>query len=272
MDSLDALICMECTDTNETCATDAATEKPESGRTPTMMEVKNVCIKQGEGNKKKVVKRNRDEIVSIPRSSVVCSICSDIMHAPHHLSCECAISFCKACISRWMATHDKCPVCNTQPMGPDKGPVSSGRQWGDAMDSVKRACPVNVDCRYRRGCYADTQHHAANECIYRKIECSNEGCGQLVVQKYMKDHSRLCTLKRCKNFRAPHFGCNVKGTNDYIKQHEINKCSFNNEEVLKQIELMIKQLVRSGELSSPFKLSEDVAPDDGDRRGDDLEA
>jgi hypothetical protein len=214
---------------------------------------------------KKPVKRNRDDFVSIPRASVVCSICADIIHAPHHLSCACMTSFCETCIVRWVATHDKCPVCNTKPKKRAKAPIPCGRQWGDAMDSIKRACPMHADCRYRRGCYDDTRKHAATECIHRKVACPNEGCDQLIVQKNMRDHLRLCTLKRCKNFRSPRYGCNVQGTHDFIRQHELHRCVFTGD-VLKQID----DLIKVSETSAPSTSPADVAHDDGDRGRPDL--
>ena len=44
-----------------------------------------------------------------------------------------------------------CPACNKKPPKSTRLPIASGKQWGDAMDLIKRACPVHVDCRYRRG-------------------------------------------------------------------------------------------------------------------------
>jgi hypothetical protein len=198
----------------------------------------------------KDLKRKRNDFVSIPRSSVLCSICSDVMHAPHHLSCMCAASFCRTCIARWLQKNEKCPVCNTVPL--EATMVPCGRQWAEALDSIKRACPMHTDCRYRRGSYAEAQHHAATDCVFRKVRCPNEGCAQVVVFKSLRDHLRLCTLKRCKNFRSPRYGCNVKGTNDFIKSHE-KTCVFT-EEVLKQIDDLIV-------------VCENVAHDDGNRGG-----
>jgi hypothetical protein len=211
--------------------------------------------------KNKPMKRKREEVVSIPRFAVVCSICTDIMHAPHHLACSCRNSFCKTCIDRWMITNDKCPACNKKPPKSTRLPIASGKQWGDAMDLIKRACPVHVDCRYRRGGYEDTQKHAENECVYRKIPCPNEGCRQLVVYKYMTHHARLCTLRRCVNYKSKRFGCSMQGTNEFIKQHE-KQCKFGGE-VFKQLgDLMVV-----AQTIAPPSFFEDVAHDDGDRGG-----
>jgi hypothetical protein len=231
------------------------------------------------GDERKCAKRNRDEFVSISRSSMVCSICMDIMHAPHYLTCDCRKSFCGSCIGRWMSTHGKCPLCNTPPAEGREAPVPCGRQWGELMDSMKRACPVHVDCRYRRGSYDATQHHAATECVYRQTPCPHIGCGQLITQKNMRAHMRHCTLKRCKNFRPPCYGCNVRGSVDFIKHHETHRCVFT-EEVLKQID-DLRGVVETNppfqplhelDPSSPSspspsspRPSEDVAHDDGNR-------
>jgi hypothetical protein len=231
------------------------------------------------GDERKCVKRNRDDFVSISRSSMVCLICMDIIHAPHYLTCECTTSFCRSCIVRWMSTHEKCPTCNTKPAEGYEAPIPCGKQWGDLMDTIKRACPVHVDCRYRRGSYDATRQHAATECVFREIPCPHIGCGQLVMQKNMRAHTRLCTLKRCKNFRSPRYGCTVQGTIDFIKHHETHRCVFT-EEVLKQID-DLRGVVETNppfqplqELnpSSPSRPSpsrpipsEHVARDDGDR-------
>jgi hypothetical protein len=182
-------------------------------------------------------KRKKDDFVSIPRASTICGICTDVMHAPHNLTCACVASFCETCIVRWLEKSERCPACNTQPR--DKTINPCGRQWAEALDSVKRACPTHADCRYRRGSFAEAQLHAATECVFRKVSCPNEGCGQRLVQKNLRDHLRLCTLKRCKNFRSPRFGCNVQGTHDFIRQHELHRCVFT-VEVLKQIDDLIQ--------------------------------
>jgi len=221
-----------------------------------------------DADKRKCAKRNRDDFVSISRSTMLCSICMDIIHAPHYLTCECTTSFCRSCIVRWMSTHDKCPMCNTKPAEGYEAPIPCGKQWGDLMDTIKRACPVHVDCRYRRGSYDATQQHAATECIFRQIPCAHIGCGQLIMQKNMRAHIRLCTLKRCKNFRSPRYGCTVQGTVDFIKHHETHRCVFT-EEVLKQIDDLrgvsdINQPFHPSLPSSPSS-AEYVARDDGDR-------
>ena len=191
---------------------------------------------QRPGSPQELKRNRRDDFISIPRSSVVCSICADVMHAPHHLSCACAASFCGTCIVRWLANSTKCPSCNTKPS--DQNPIPCGRQWGEALDCIKRPCPMHADCRFRRGSYDEAQKHAQHDCVFRKVACTNEGCGQVLLHKNMRDHLRLCTLKRCKNFRSPRYGCNITGTQDFIRAHEL-KCVFT-DEVLKQIDYLIE--------------------------------
>jgi len=177
-------------------------------------------------------KRRRDEFVTISRSYVTCGICTDVLHTPKHLPCPCASSFCESCLKAWLEKSDRCPGCNTKLV--DCTMSDSGRQLQQALDTVKRPCPNSSECKFRRRGYAETRFHARNECAFRTTSCPNEGCGQMVVQKYMREHLRLCRLKHCKNFRAPQYGCSVMGTQDFVRQHEL-KCSFT-DEVLKQID------------------------------------
>jgi len=177
-------------------------------------------------------KRKRDEFVTLSRSFVTCGICTDVIHAPKHLSCPCESSFCETCLKPWLEKSDKCPGCNTKLK--DLTMSDSGRQLRQALDAIKRPCPNSSECRFRRNGYAETCAHARNECAFRTLPCPNEGCGQIVVQKCMRDHLRLCRLKHCKNFRPPKYGCNVMGTQEFVRQHEL-KCSFTHE-VLKQID------------------------------------
>jgi len=90
----------------------------------------------------------------------------------------------------------------------------------------------------------------------------------------MLRYTSVCTLKRCKNFRSPRYGCTVQGSVEFIKHHETHRCVFT-EEVLKQIDdlrgvseinppLQPLQESHPSSPSSPSPL-EYVAHDDGDR-------
>jgi hypothetical protein len=181
------------------------------------------------------------EFVLIPRSAVLCTICSGIMHHPHHLNCNCTVSFCKTCISQWMQTNEKCPLCNVKA----SVILPCGRQWSDALDSIKRTCPNSDKCRFKRGTYAEAKNHAAQECMFRKIQCPNEECDEIIMHKNLKEHLRLCRLKRCKNCITSQYGCTVMGTSEFIKQHEL-RCVFS-PEVLKQIGELVEKIKKTEE-------------------------
>lgn len=173
-------------------------------------------------------------MISIPESAAYCAICKEIMHDPTSLGCSCSRSFCFTCINTWLAKTNYCPLCKgkvTDQTIFNRGPA----EWRDALDSIKRSCPNNPKCRYRRGVYHEAKHHAEQECAFRKVPCPNEECDEILEQRHLKDHLRLCLLKRCKNFRLPRFGCKMMGTADAVRQHEI-RCCFSEPEVLKQIE------------------------------------
>lgn len=186
------------------------------------------------GAKRSADERSRDPVVSIPVASVTCAVCQQIMHDPATLECACRRSFCRECITAWQKKRGTCPLCNTKvdrcaPLCP--GPT----EWGEALDSIKRPCPNNPTCRFRRGSYAEARDHAVNECAFRTVTCPNEACDEVLEHRQLRDHLRLCLLRRCKNFRAPRYGCGVMGTIEFVKQHE-SKCFFSEPEVLKQIE------------------------------------
>lgn len=172
--------------------------------------------------------------VSIPESSATCTICAEIMHDPATVECACRRSFCLKCLEAWRTCQETCPLCNTSV--PKDSKVQRGpAEWAEALDSVKRSCPNDPRCRFRRGTYRETRDHALTECPYRRVPCPNEACDEVLEHRNLRDHLRLCLLKRCKFFRPPRFGCRTMGTVEFIKQHE-SKCCFGEPEVFKQIE------------------------------------
>lgn len=189
-----------------------------------------------------VMKRKRDgattsvgveEFVNVPRSLVTCVVCADIVHDPRHLDCACQTNFCASCVSRWLETSDRCPACNSV--------VSeirtSGRSLSQALDAIKRSCPNDERCRFKRHSYSEVREHATNDCPYRKVACPNDECEEVVAHKNLREHLRLCRLKRCKNFRPPRYGCGAMGTADFIRQHETRCCIT--ADVLRQLEELI---------------------------------
>jgi hypothetical protein len=177
-------------------------------------------------------------------AAATCSICHLIMHDPAHLECACTRSFCHVCITAWQKKNDSCPLCNTAVARPAvlrRAPM----EWSQALDGIKRRCPNNSGCKYKRSFYfpghAATEEHARTECVFRRVTCPNDACDDVLEHRQLKQHVRLCQLKRCKNFRAPRFGCAVLGTAECIRQHEL-KCCFGEEEVLKQIEELASRI------------------------------
>lgn len=178
-------------------------------------------------------------MVAIPAATVTCSICQQVMHNPANLPCMCRRSFCRRCIVAWRKKSVICPLCNTSV--PLDGALESGpAEWGEALDSLRRPCPNNCKCRFKKkifyyDCFEDADTHAHTECAFRKVTCPNEACNEALQQHQLKKHLRLCLFKQCKNFRPPRYGCAATGTVDFIERHE-KVCVFNEVEVLKQIE------------------------------------
>jgi len=171
-------------------------------------------------------------MVSIPIASATCAICQQIIHTPAMLECECRRSFCHSCITAWQKKNKTCPLCNVRV---EKPLILGPAEWCEALDSIKRSCPNNPTCRFRGGSYTQAKDHAVNVCTFRRVCCPNDACDEVLEHRQLRDHLRLCLLRRCKNFRAPRYGCGFMGTIDVVKQHE-SKCFFNDPEVLKQIE------------------------------------
>jgi len=174
-----------------------------------------------------------EEFVNVPRSLVTCIVCADIVHDPRHLDCACETNFCAACITHWLESNDRCPACNSAV----SEVKSCGRSLAQALDAIKRSCPNDERCRFKRHSYSEVREHAVNDCPYRKVACPNEECEEVVAHKNLKEHMRLCRLKRCKNFRPPRYGCGVMGTADFIRHHEAKCCIPN--DVLRQLEELI---------------------------------
>jgi hypothetical protein len=132
--------------------------------------------------------------------------------------------------------HGSHPLC--------RGPT----EWSEALDSIKRPCPNNSNCRFRRRSFHEAEEHSTSECTFRKVICPNEACDEVLEQRQLKEHVRLCLLKRCKNFRAPRYGCGVMGTVEFVKQHEM-RCCFSEPEVLKQVEELASRSEAQGNVS-----------------------
>ena len=171
------------------------------------------------------------------RASVICAICQEVMHDPYRTDCCCGKSFCKTCLERWLKKNPSCPLCKSA--ATVNSMTACCRQWKEAVDSVKRACPNSAECRFRMAPFAATTTHAVKECSFRLEACSNEGCGQMILHKNKKEHVRLCKLKRCRNYRPPRYGCQQMGTQKEIEQHEL-KCQVP-QEILKQIDELLKK-------------------------------
>jgi hypothetical protein len=133
-----------------------------------------------------------------------CGICMQIMHEPCYLNteqCSCRRSFCKNCLAKWVSEEDRCPHCaksfTTKPEL-----LACCRQWTDFCDSVLRCCPhgpPSGTCnKFKAGDYYALEAHVTS-CIHQKIRCENDECGQMIKRKNMKEHMRLCRLKRCPN-------------------------------------------------------------------------
>jgi hypothetical protein len=185
-------------------------------------------------------KRRRDAseiVLPVSRADVDCVVCGEVMHDPCCLRCECKQSFCRKCVSKWLEKHHQCPHCKQNLI--DKTIESCSRQWKNILDSVRRPCPNNSACGFKRGGYEEMSRHATEECIFRQAKCPNNDCAQIVLFKNMKEHARLCRSKRCKNFIAPKYGCQEMGTQKEIDQHE-GRCAVPLE-ILSQIRKLLEK-------------------------------
>jgi hypothetical protein len=188
-------------------------------------------------NKKRKKSGERHYCIAAARQDVECVICTEIIHDPCKLNCACDRSFCKTCIERTaIKGRVTCPHCAQEC---EKGEIKPcSRQWREVLDAIPRRCP-NVGCRHKRANYEVISKHAAVECGFRELSCPNDECGQMVLNRKMREHIRLCRGKRCKNFIPPKYGCQEIGTQKEIDLHEC-KCAVP-DEVLNQIRQLLKK-------------------------------
>lgn len=187
--------------------------------------------------KRKRVEENRYHFPASP-ADVECMICLDIMHEPFRLNCSCERSFCRKCLLKMPGTQIQCPHCKQFSSRDEM--MACSRQWRNVLDAIPRRCPNDPTCRHKRANYEDIHRHATTECAYREQICPNEECGQMIKCKNMREHTRLCRAKRCKNFIPPKYGCQEMGTQKEIEAHEC-KCGVPRD-VLNQIrQLLLKK-------------------------------
>jgi hypothetical protein len=169
--------------------------------------------------------------------SYYCGICMQIMHDPCYLNtdeCSCRRSFCHKCLAKWASDETKCPHCAINFVTTAEI-VRSCRQWSDFCDGVFRCCPHGPSgtCnKFKGGDYASLESHVTT-CPHQKIRCQNDECGQMITRKHMKEHVRLCRLKRCPNAVkscSGLYGCGFIGTKSEVAQHK-TKCVFSPEAI-----------------------------------------
>ena len=146
-----------------------------------------------------------DIFSSEPSASCICVICHDVLKDASSL--QCGHTFCKECIDQSLESNDICPNCRALVEDDSipnyvvrdiiggmevKCPHGEGGRHqdgdGDSNKKRKRDGTNDTDCCNWKGPLKDLKHHENNECGYKVVTCSVDGCTHSCLRKDMNSH------------------------------------------------------------------------------------
>eukprot|EP00301_Raphidiophrys_heterophryoidea_P010241 c15313_g1_i1.p1 GENE.c15313_g1_i1~~c15313_g1_i1.p1 ORF type:complete len:526 (-),score=136.11 c15313_g1_i1:154-1731(-) len=113
-----------------------------------------------------------DRFTAVP-PDFVCSVCGGVFNNPKQTPC--GHLFCHDCISRWLASHNTCPLCNHQP-------IQTSNITRPAFALINLIKALNIRCLYvDKGCAnpgLTLEIVAAHEveCGHGPAQCAHAGC------------------------------------------------------------------------------------------------
>jgi len=148
---------------------------------------------------------------------LLCGICDGVLWKP--VKCvECDSYFCSECITTFGSINFQKCIC-----GASFSPFKAGKKLLDSLEELKLKCK-----HVKNGCseilaYSAWLTHSDN-CLYKKIKCTNTGCEKECMKKDMPVHNEICDfgIVKCKY-------CEHGILRKDIKNHEEKECEFKTE-------------------------------------------
>ncbi|RIA98559.1 hypothetical protein C1645_795773 [Glomus cerebriforme] len=135
-------------------------------------------------------------------SNLICCVCQTPFVDPVVIE-SCGHTFCKNCITQALLTRSTCPV--------DRSHISSVNEFRPAakiivnmVNELLTYCPnKNAGCTYQ-GQRQLLIYHLKEECMFAKLACRNEECGEMILKKDLSKHMESCKARmvKCENCEA----------------------------------------------------------------------
>lgn len=128
-----------------------------------------------------------------------CLICQNVLLDPHLLSC-CGHHLCEACVSRLQRDRRPCPLCND----PEYTALLNKGMQRTILEAQVHCPNRSKGCDWTGTLRLVTPHLSAGDpprraplCQYETVQCTNEGCRQLVLRVHLQQHvSSECAHRR----------------------------------------------------------------------------
>ncbi|KAF0155396.1 MAG: hypothetical protein FD188_3147 [Ignavibacteria bacterium] len=148
----------------------------------------------------------KNVVGGFPNNYFMCSICEGLPRHPVFLD-KCGHLFCEMCMKQHFKINSKlnapfltiraatCPTCKTEFTLGDVLVFDCFQTWAKAIyKTIQVSCPF--DCEYKGNPF-EVDHHQVFECPLRRIQCPNEGCGEIQPAYMMEaDHFPQCPCLR----------------------------------------------------------------------------
>lgn len=122
--------------------------------------------------------------------NLLCLVCHAVQEIPVTV-CNQGHTLCEACFATWEQRSNVCPTCRS----PLSGKILN-RPIQNIIQSLQLRCPAasvqegGPRCGWEGTMSEFVERHRTQECPLRKIQCSNEGCGEMVQHDQLEDHEQ----------------------------------------------------------------------------------
>ena len=125
-----------------------------------------------------------------PPDSLTCLICHHVAKDPRQVEC-CGKVFCRSCI---IMVKETCPSCRAPSLK-----VFSDIRGAREIKLLKVSCGnEEKGCDWSGSLESYDETHK-NECDFIEVECPNSECSEMILKKFLDEHSTtMCPRRRVK--------------------------------------------------------------------------
>ena len=137
---------------------------------------------------------NEERFVATVNRNFLCSICHNVLKDPVLCSRN-QHSFCRACITKYLETSQRCPTCaeelSVESLAEPQRIVKDYlNELNIRCNNVNRGCPEIVQLQHLE------QHEST--CVFSQVVCTNTGCGATLSKRDLIHHeNEQCEYRKC---------------------------------------------------------------------------